>query len=97
MEILEDTTQRVNAFAEKIEDLVPRSCGKIRADEAQPKSAFERAHFDPPKSLVPVALVVWEAVVMTMPAPRFRAITVIGATVLGGVATNENSPSTATT
>ncbi|MCW3068837.1 MAG: hypothetical protein JWL67_1462 [Solirubrobacterales bacterium] len=42
------------------------------------------AHFDPTKSLVPGALVVWEAVVMTMPATRFLAITVIGATVLGG-------------
>jgi hypothetical protein len=42
------------------------------------------AHFDPTKSLVPGALLVCEAVVMTMPATRFLAITVIGATVLGG-------------
>jgi hypothetical protein len=42
------------------------------------------AHFDPTKSLVPGALVVWEAVVMTMPATRFLAIAVMGATVLGG-------------
>jgi hypothetical protein len=41
------------------------------------------AHVNPTKSLVPGALVVWEAVVMTAPAARFLAITVVGTTVLG--------------
>jgi hypothetical protein len=40
-------------------------------------------HFDPTKSLVPGALVVWEAVVVTMRATRSLANTVTAATVLG--------------
>jgi hypothetical protein len=38
----------------------------------------------PAERLVPGALVVWEPIVMTMPATRFLAITVTGAAVLGG-------------
>jgi hypothetical protein len=52
-------------------------------------SVRKPAHFDPTESLVPGSLVVWEAVVMTMPATRFPAISVLGATVLGGAATAE--------
>jgi hypothetical protein len=41
------------------------------------------AHVDPTKSLVPGALGVWEAVVVTMPATRFLGIAAIDAAVLG--------------
>lgn len=60
---------------------------RTRADRAgvDHDSAVARlAHLDPSKSLVPGALIVWQAVVMTIPATRFLAITVISPTVLGG-------------